>query len=146
MPATMSNPFFDMDLSKLMADFKMPGVDIESILATQRKNVEALAQANQLAVEGMQAVARRQAEILRATMEEAAKAAQDMMVQGAPEEKLGKQTEIVKVGFERALSNMRELAEMVAKSNTEAFNVINKRFTESLDEMRSVMTKTAGKK
>ena len=146
MPATMSNPFFDMDLSKLMADFKMPGVDIESILATQRKNVEALAQANQLAVEGMQAVARRQAEILRTTMEEAAKAAQDMMVQGAPEDKLGKQTEIVKVGFERALSNMRELAEMVTKSNTEAFNVINKRFTESLDEMRSVMTKTAGKK
>jgi phasin family protein len=146
MPATMSNPFFDMDLSKLMADFKMPGVDIESILATQRKNVEALAQANQLAVEGMQAVARRQAEILRTTMEEAAKAAQDMMVQGAPEDKIGKQTEIVKVGFERALSNMRELAEMVTKSNTEAFNVINKRFTESLDEMRSVMTKTAGKK
>ncbi|MDX2101688.1 MAG: phasin family protein [Alphaproteobacteria bacterium] len=146
MPATMSNPFFDMDLSKLMADFKVPGVDIESILATQRKNVEALAQANQLAVEGMQAVARRQAEILRTSLEEATKAAQEMMEQGAPEEKMAKQTELVKVAFEKALSNMRELAEMVAKSNTDAFNVINKRFTESLDEMRGMMTKKPAKK
>ena len=39
---------------------------------------------------------------------------------------------------------MKELSEMVAKSNGEAFDVINKRVAESLDEIR-VLTEKAKK-
>jgi len=141
------NPFgeFDfskmMDPSKLMGDFKVPGVDVEAVVSSQRRNLEALSQANQLAVEGMQAVARRQAEIFRQMMEEASQAMKDIMAAGSPEDKAGRQTELVKEAFQRAIANMRELAEMVAKSQTEAFDVINKRVTDSLDEIKTLIAK-----
>ncbi|MBI1208922.1 MAG: phasin family protein [Azospirillum sp.] len=134
-------PFFEMDVSKMMAEFKMPGVDVDAIMASQRKNIEAVTAANQLAIEGMQAVVRRQAEILRQTMEETGAMLTEMMGAGSPEEKVTKQAELVKSAFEKALSNMKELAEMVAKSNSEAANVISKRVSDSLEELKTVMAK-----
>ena len=52
-----------------------------------------------------------------------------------------KQADLVKLAFEKALSNARELAELVAKSNSEAAEVINKRVSESLEEVKAVVTK-----
>jgi phasin family protein len=141
------NPFADfdinkmMDASKLLKDFKMPGVDIEAVVSSQRRNLEALTAANQLALEGMQAVARRQSEIFRQMMEEASQGMRDMMAAGSPEDKAAKQTELVKEAFRRAIGNMRELADMVSKSQGDAFEVINKRVTDSLDELKTVVAK-----
>src|SRR5882724_4239739 len=114
--AANRNPFMDMDVTKLMGEFKMPGVDLHKVVSAQRKNVEALTAANQLAAEGMQAVARRQAEILRTTLEEAGRSMRDLMEHSAPEDRMVKQTEFAKNAFEAALANMRELAEMVTKA------------------------------
>lgn len=143
------NPFGDfdftkmMDPSKLMGDFKVPGVDVNAVVASQRRNLEALGEANKLALEGMQAVAKRQSEIFRQVMEEASQAMRDIMTAGSPEDKAGRQTELVKDAFTRAIANMRELAEMVAKSQGEAFDVINKRVSESLDEVKAAIAKKA---
>lgn len=137
------NPF-EMDVTKMLGEFKLPGVDLEKIATAQRKNVEALTSANQLAAEGFQAVARRQAEILRQTLEEAGKSMRDLMEQSAPEDRMVKQAEMAKTAFETALSNMRELAEMVTKANTEAFDVMNRRFTESLDELKDMIKRGPG--
>ena len=46
-----------------------------------------------------------------------------------------------KHAIEKGLSNAKELTELVTKANTEAFNVINKRVTESLDEVRDFAKK-----
>lgn len=140
------NPFanFDMtqfDVNKMLANFNMPGMDMEAMLAAQRKNIEALAEANKLAVEGMQAVAKRQAEILAQAMTEVSSVAQQLTQGGNPQDMSSKQGELVKQAFEKALANMRELAEMVNKSNAEAFAVINKRFSESLVELKSLAPK-----
>ena len=140
-------PFGDFDFAKMfempkqMGDFKFAPVDMEGVVATQRKNIEALAQANQLAVESMQAIARRQSEIFRSMMEEASSAMREVMAAGSPEEKAAKQTEIVKDAFQRAVVNMRELAELVAKSQTEAMDVVQKRVADSLDEIKTVIAK-----
>ena len=149
--ADKSNPFFNadmqklfnVDMQKLFADFKFPGLDYEAVMASQRRNIEALTQANQLAVEGMQAVAKRQAEILRQTLEETTRAMQALLSSASPEERLSKQTDIVKTAFERAIANMKELAELVTKSNAEAFQVVNQRVTDSLDELKQVIGKAS---
>ena len=140
--AKQPQPMWDMDITKMMADFKVPGVDMDAMLQSQRKNIEALTAANQLAVEGMQAVARRQMEILRQTMEEASTTMQGMMATGTPEEGVAKQADLVKTAFEKALSNMKEMAEMIAKSNYEAADVLSKRVSASLEEIKAA----AGKK
>jgi len=134
------------DVSKLMSEFKLPGIDVESVLASQQKNIQALTTANQLAFEGFQAVARRQSEILRQTMEQTSSMISELMAAGSPEDKVAKQADLVKLAFEKALYNARELAELVAKSNSEAADVINKRVSESLEEVKAVVIKAKSTK
>ena len=56
MPDARPN-FFDFDVTKMFADFRFRPFDVEALWAAQRRNIEALSQANQLAVEGVQALA-----------------------------------------------------------------------------------------
>lgn len=141
-------PMFDMDVTKMFGDFqkmmgdiKVPSMDMEGMMAIQQKNLDAVTAANKLAVEGMQAVAKRQQEILTQMAEESRSTLTDMMAQGAPEEKIAKQLEVVKGSFEKAISNMKEISEMMAKSNTEAADVITSRMSAVLDEVKASVPK-----
>lgn len=138
--------FLDTDFSKAFAGFTLPGFDVEAVLASQRKNIEALTQANQLAVEGVQAVARRQAEIAREAIDEASTVLRDIVQPtAAPEERIAKQAELLKQTFERSLANTRELALLLAKANTEAFDVVAKRVAQSFEEFRDEAKKRVTK-
>ncbi|MBX6366579.1 MAG: phasin family protein [Rhodospirillales bacterium] len=138
------NNFFDM--TRVMADFRVPTLDVDAMVASQRKTIEALTQANQVAVEGVQAVARRQVEMARQTIEDLTGLFREIAQPGTPEEKLAKQAEAAKNALEKGVANARELAELVAKANTEAFNVLNKRVAEGLDEVRDYAKKRAAAK
>ena len=148
--AKTGNPLLDgdfgefMDFSKFAEQFKVPGVDSQALVEAQRKNVEAMTKANRVALEGVQAVAQRQAEILRQAMEASSKAVREMAAPGQPAEKFATQTTMVKEAYELALSNMRELAEMSAKSNSEAADVLTHRFAASLDELKGALSQVNG--
>jgi len=144
--ANNPNPFLDFDVTRLMGEFRVPGFDTEALMAAQRRNIEALTKANQLAAEGMQAVARRQAEILRQTMEEASRMMGTLAQAGGPEKQAVKQAEIAKTAFETAIANMKEIADLVSRANQDTFSVINKRVAESMDEVRALMAKAADPK
>lgn len=137
--------FLDTDFSKAFAGFTLPGFDVEAVLASQRKNIEALTQANQLAVEGVQAVARRQAEIAREAIDEASTVLREIVQPTAPEERIAKQAELLKQTFERSLANTRELALLLAKANTEAFDVVAKRVAQGFEEIRDEAKKRVTK-
>ena len=55
-----------------------------------------------------------------------------------------KRTDLAKEGFEKALANMRELAEITNQSQKEAFDVVRKRIEENVEGMRN-FGKNAGK-
>lgn len=137
-------PFFNFDVKKFAGDLKLPNVDLDSIVASSRKNIEALTQANRIAFEGFQAVAKRQVEIMRETMTEAASVLRNVMSGSPTDAKVA--PEVLKKAFEAALANMRELAEMTSKANSEAFDVIQKRVTDSIEELKSLTAKAKGDK
>ena len=129
--------FFDkFDMTKMMADFRFRPFDVEAMLASQRRNVEALSQANQLAVEGAHAVARRQLEITRQIFEDFSAAMRDMVQPVSPEDRIAKNTEYAKQMLEKGVNHGRELTMLATKAGTEAADVLHKRATESLDEIR----------
>lgn len=137
--------FLDTDFSKAFAGFALPGFDVEAVLASQRKNIEALTQANQLAVEGVQAVARRQAEIAREAIGEASAVLREIVQPTAPEERIAKNAELLKQTFERNLAHARELTLMLTKANTEAFDVFAKRVAQGFEEIRDEVKKRVTK-
>src|SRR5262249_25824112 len=132
------------EFGKLWQNGKSPIFDVEKILASQRKNVEALTAANQVAFEGVQAVVRRQAEIVRQGVEDLSKITRELTAANSPEDRLVKQAEIAKEAFETALGNIRELTALVQKSSSEAVGVLSKRVTDNLDEVKAALTKTNG--
>lgn len=114
--------------------------DFNQLFATQRRNMEAFATANQTVVESAQAISRRQAEVTRDNVEHVLQASKDMFNGGTPETNLAKQADLTRDVFEHSLSHMRELVEMLTKSGFEAFDVLNKRAAESLQELSQAST------
>jgi phasin family protein len=127
-----------VDVTRILEQFKIPGIDMQAILEARRKDLEALAQANQIAYDNMQALARREAEILTQTMAEW-QGAMAGMAGKSPAEVAAKGTELAAQAFGRALANMRELAEMATKSQAQTYEVLNRRFQENLEELRKLM-------
>src|SRR5579859_7342741 len=135
------NPFDTAEIGKMFAGFTFPGFGGEALMASQRKNLAALTQANQLAVQGFQELAKRQVEFARTAMDEAAALVHGWSEIGTAEERLQKQVAFAKRAFAQGVSNTRELVELTGKTQAEAFGVLNKRFTESLEETASFATK-----
>lgn len=145
------NPFADM--MKQFSEFKapnlgaVPSVDVNQLLAAGRRNAEACTAAGQAVVESAQAIARRQAELARAQVEKTLKTCKDMLVNGSPEINTSKQIEFAKSCFESSLNNLREVGELATKSCFEAFDVLNRRASESIEELTSsVSASSSGKK
>ena len=138
-----TNPLFDTDITKYMAQFKVPTVDVDALMAAQRKNFEAIAAANQCALEGVGALVRRQGEIVRESVESYAAAVKDLLAEGSVEEKAGKQAELTKKSYDRAVANARELSDMLAKTGNEAFGVINDRIREGMTEVQNLVANGA---
>jgi phasin family protein len=128
--------FFDFDVTKVMADFRFRPLDVEALMASQRRNIEALSQANQLAVEGVQAVARRQIEIARQAIEDASALLRDLAQPASTEDRIAKNTEYAKQLLEKSVNHGREITLLATKAGTEAADVLRKRATEGLDELR----------
>jgi phasin family protein len=133
--------FYDFDVTKMMSDFRFKPFDVEALWAAQKRNIEALSQANQLAVEGVHAIARRQIEIARQHFEDLTALARDLGQPVSIEDRIAKNTEYAKAAIEKSVSHGRELAEMASKSGSEAAGVLHKRATEGLDEIRALATK-----
>ena len=133
--AAGETPIFDF--TKLMSQFQLPGVDSEALVDRERKNIEALAKANRIAFEGWQRLVRRQAEMLQETMKK-------VVADAGQENAKKKRADLAKEGFEKALANMRELAEITTKSQKEAFDVVRKRIEENVEGIRN-FGKKAGK-
>ena len=131
-----TNPFAAVDFTKYMADMKVPAVDVDKFVAAQKKNFEAITAANKAAAEGVQAVFQRQAAIARENLEELTAALQELTAAGEPATKVARQAELTKEGYERSVANLKELNDSLTKTNTEVFELLNKRFVEGLDEVK----------
>jgi phasin family protein len=131
-----SNPF-DFDVTKMFADFRFQPFDVEAVWAAQRRNIEALSQANQAAMAGVQALAKHQIELTRETFEGFSALWRDMAQPGSSEDRVAKNTEYVKQVLENGVKHGGEIATIAAKAGSEAAEILHKRTTESLDEIRA---------
>src|SRR5215213_3785294 len=91
-----AGPRPEMDMMRMLADFRMPAMpDLEALAAAQRRNLEALSQANRVALEGAQAIARRHMEIMQQAMSEMTEAMRQLTSQDAPQAKATRQAEMM---------------------------------------------------
>ncbi|MFM7421531.1 MAG: TIGR01841 family phasin [Alphaproteobacteria bacterium] len=59
---------------------------------------------------------------------------------GDAQAQAAKRAEMAKAAYERAVGQMQELADLIQKSSGEALSVLNKRFTEAMEEVKNLST------
>jgi phasin family protein len=131
------------DFTKLFAELKFPAVpDMEAFVAASRRNMETLTAANRIAMEGAQAVARRHIEIVQQGMAELSEAVRSLSTAEGPQAKAARQAELLKQAYERAVANIREIRDLIQKSNDEALQLLNQRFVDAMDEIKALAEKS----
>ena len=93
-----------------LSAFNVPGVEINSLVESQAKNVEALSTANMQILAELQTVPSRQGETLRETMVEGFTAVATLSGAGSPTEMAANQAELLYGAIDRTVANMRETA------------------------------------
>jgi phasin family protein len=137
MPQTKTSAYAK-DFAPFLADLKVPNIDVETVVASHRKNVETLIEANRRALDGVRAVTQRQVELVREGFERASEVAAEAMAPEAPEKKLARQAELAKDAFDAGLANYRELYDLAAKASESVFELWTKRISDSFEEFRAV--------
>ncbi|TKC81713.1 phasin family protein [Trinickia terrae] len=136
MESTNPNNLFN-EYAKMIEQFKLPGIDVSSVMESQRKDIEALAAANATALSGIQALGRKQAEILQSTMSQVQSLVTQLAQSGAtPQAGAG---ELVQQALHKALADMQELADTAYRTQSDSFAVVSKRVSEHVEELKALL-------
>jgi phasin family protein len=137
--ATASKPLLPIlpDIRKIIDQLKVPGLDIKQLIESSRKDVEALVAANERAYSAMDTLARRQAELLTKTINEWQAGTKDLLTGKAAAKTASQQVDQAQQALERALGNMRDIAEFVAKSHEDVTGILNRRFQENMEDFKA---------
>jgi phasin family protein len=135
-PASTDNvlPSLD-DLARLLERLRLPRIDAEALLEWQRKDLEALAEANRQAYEGIKALVERRDEILRDTLAPWKEALRD----AAGKEAIARQSESAQRGVQQVIDHIRELSEMEAQARSNTWKVVQDRMQESMASLQKLL-------
>lgn len=104
--------------------------DVQAVMDMQRKNMQAMTEAGQTAMEGWQKLAKRQAEMVS-----------QMMQTGMQMTAETPTADTVKAASEKAMAMTREMMDLARACGMETAKVIGKRMSASAQEMKSAVIK-----
>src|ERR1700722_11565397 len=133
--------YVDM-LRKFGRDLGLPKIDVDKLIESHRKNIDALSQSATVAAQGAQSVAQKQREIFEAGLQEATKLARGYQPLGKLKDNLAPQTEFAKKGFEIAVTGAQDSTTAARQSTGEAVKIIQDRLKESIDEIQSSVNRS----
>lgn len=134
------NPFSEFDLNTMMSNMQLQNVDLEGLMEIYRKNMEAIAEVNQAAAEGLQELAQAQAKIMEESLTELIDGVTSAST-SAPQDRLNQQSEMARSVFETTYGNLRAVGEKAMKTNSDVFDIINKRMMASMEELKDLSDK-----
>ena len=141
---TAAQSAFD-EFSRMFSGMKLPAVaDSDALMAAYKRNMEALTQANRVAMEGAQAVARRHMEIVQQTMGEMGETMRALTSTTGAQDRAATQSELLRRAYERAVGHTRDMAELIRNSNAEALGLLNKRVVEAMEEIKALTNQAGG--
>ena len=118
------------DFAKLIESCQISGVDMMSLIDMEKKSIDALTEVNRSAYESWRNLMVRQTEVFQETMKAIA-------AEAGSETVAGRRTEIARQGFEKALANMRQLAETATEFQKQTIEIMHQRFEEGMAAMRA---------
>lgn len=128
----LQNFWIGTDFAKLLSSLPVSNESVKTMLESQMKNLAALEEANQHAIDAFHAVFNRQNEILHAAIRESAE------LVSTPEATFSKQAEIARTATEHTLENLCRMSEMLADASEKAAAILNQRVKENMEELKTI--------
>ncbi len=136
-----SNNFSDM-FSKFGG---MPKLDHETMMQSHRKNLDALTEANKMAVEVMKSIAQLQSQYVKQTFEDFSSIMKDTVGKAASKDSFEKHGEHVKDQIQKVMTHGTTITNTLAKSQKEIMDIMHSRFSEGVQELRDMHEKSKKK-
>jgi phasin family protein len=122
-------------LRKFGADLALPKPNVDQLVETQKKNIEALSQGALVVAQGAQSVAQKQRELMEAGLREVTAFAREN--QGQINANLAQQTEFARKLFEVAVKGAQETTATARQSGADTVKIVQGRMKEGLEEIRA---------
>jgi phasin family protein len=127
--------------TKLGEQLKIPSIDMTKIMEHHQKNLEAMSRSWQAMASGASEMASKQRAVFEQAVQDVTAMVQTYQPGGSPQEIMAKQAEFARKAMEAAIANTRDFAELMQKSSSEAFKIVQDRMKESYEEIRSSLEK-----
>jgi phasin family protein len=112
--------------------------DTETFVAAQQRNIDALASASQIVVDGVKTIAQRQGEMMQSSVDQLMSASQDVLSMKATDLQPADHFAKAKAQYEAAVNNAKELAEIAMKAQGEAVAVLSKCMMANIDDLKAM--------
>jgi len=123
------------EFKKLIEQVQWPTIDVAAIVDWQRRDIEALVEANRQAYDGIKAVIDRRNTILQETLAQWQAASKDAV--GA--QSASQQLEAARRSVESAVANFQELSQLEAQARINAWNVVQNRMQENMSSLQKLL-------
>jgi phasin family protein len=124
-------------LKKFGSDIGLPKLDVDKLIETHKKNIDALGQSAKVAAQGAQSVAQKQREVVEAGLREAATLAREYKPLDKVHENVAAQTEFASKVLEITLKGAVDSVTTARQSTADAVKIVQDRVKESLEEIRA---------
>ena len=132
--------FTDM-FRKLGEQLRIPQFDMGKLMEQHQKNLDAMTKSWQAMASGASEIATKQRAIFEEAVKDVTAMVQGYKPGGSAQEIMAKQAEFAKKAMEAAVTNTRDIAELVQKSTGEAFRIVQDRMKESYEEIKGSLEK-----
>jgi phasin family protein len=136
--ADMLNPMKNLKaMTDRLQELNLTG-GASKLLESGQKDLQALMQANEKSYQGLQTVVQRQTEMIKNAIAEWQTAAKEMPGKD-PKANFAKLDELGRQSFQRAIDDIKELANLAAKSQADAFELVRQRIQANVDEVTKML-------
>lgn len=116
--------------------------DRDSMIANHKKNIEALTEANKMAVEVMRNITQLQQQYIKQAFDSISGMMKDVMQNGMNQESWKKHTDQLKKHMNESIDHGVKVTTVLTKSQKDIYENMKARASEHLDEIKKASTKT----
>lgn len=120
------------------ASFKLPNIDLNCCMDSYKKNLEILGLINKMSMEVCKGIVKLQAAFVQQSIADAGSVLEKC---NKPSEAVAKMSEVTRDNIVKAITNGKQIVDLLTQTNNELTSAVTHRFKESIEEAKAFMNK-----
>ncbi len=119
-------------------NFRMPGIDVDAVMDSYRKNLEVLGLISKMSVEVCNGIVKLQSAFVKQMMADMGSVWEKA---GKPADMMAKINEVTRDTIVKAVGNSKQISDMLVATGNDLTNAFTKRVKDSMEEAKNIVNK-----